>query len=327
MSEIVIYGCGQTKAIMLNYCSYWLSKNTTPWLRQFVYPSAILGDVQGGTNSSQGATGWTAALEGVFDPIQGRAGKMKLYNGIFLQGCFKSTVTLLSPVKNLGFLVRVLPKWLWQDPTEPTKGSVAWWYRAARAQPGHSQGTARGFKWLWFSCEPRCDFPSRMRWWLPLRSCTRGWDNARKNAGTVAGTCIASLQQTLVEETLKCFQIQINRYQQILFSCVFQLSVHHLWIIWENSGRSLSGPFPPLLPSYSSPWPRLCPFWSSSRLGGIRRGRRSRRRWRRPCRWTHRGDASASSPSSDQGLGWLGHFLKKNRGKPRKTISPSPKFP
>ena len=166
-------------------------------------------------------------------------------------------------------LGEVLPKWLWQDPTEPTKGSVAWWYRAARAQPGHSQGTARGFKWLWFSCEPRCDFPSRMRWWLPLRSCTRGWDNAKKNAGTVAGTCIASLQQTLVEETLKCFQIQINRYQQILFSRVFQLSVNHL--LKPQWGWSLSGPFPPLLPSYSSPWPRLCPFWSSSCLGRIRR--------------------------------------------------------
>jgi len=78
-------------------------------------------------------------LEGVFDPIQGRAGKMKLYNGIFLQGCFKSTVTLLSPVKNLGFLVRSFPSGCGKILLSPQR--VVW--LGDTGQPGHSQGTAR----------------------------------------------------------------------------------------------------------------------------------------------------------------------------------------
>lgn len=129
---------------------------------QFVYPSAILGDVQGGTNSSQGATGWTAALEGGFWPRN--TGKGWEDEAIFLWVIFTGLLQIYCDsslsCEKPWILGEVLPKWLWQDPTEPTKGSVAWWYRA---QPGH-QGTARGFKWLWFSWEPRCDFPSRMRW-------------------------------------------------------------------------------------------------------------------------------------------------------------------
>ena len=75
----------------------------------------------------------------VFDPIQGRAGKMKLYNGIFLQGCFKSTVTLLSPVKNLGFLVRSFPSGCGKILLSPQR--VVW--LGDTGHNGHSQGTAR----------------------------------------------------------------------------------------------------------------------------------------------------------------------------------------
>ena len=121
--------------------------------------------------------------------------------------------------------------------------------------------------------------------------------------------------------------------------------------VFQNPNQQISTDtfqpcFPTLSESFVETTVRMEPFWSfpstspvlfvalaaavSVLIFVVPRPHPTRRRSRRGspgCRWKHRGDASASSPSSDQGLGWLGHFLKKNRGKPRKTISPSPKFP
>lgn len=143
MSELVIYGCGQRQL-----CGAIGWAKIPPPDSQFVYPSAILGDVQGGTNSSQGATGWTAALEGGFWPNTGKGwedeaiqwdiftGSLQIYCDTSLS-CEKPKTMDSSNRCDPWILGEVLPKWLWQDPTEPTKGSVAWWYRA---QPGASNG-------------------------------------------------------------------------------------------------------------------------------------------------------------------------------------------
>lgn len=220
---------------------------------------------------------------------------MKLYfYGLFLQGCSKSTVTLLSPVKNLGFLVRSFPSGCGKILLSPQR--VVWLgdtghSQGTRAQPGASNG---------------CDFLGN-----PGAIFLPAWDDncpfeVVPEAGTMHGKPLVPLlvpawQASNKLWSKKLWSVSKSKYQQILFSCVFQLSVNHLW------GRSLSGPFPPLLPSSASSWPRLRQFWSSWRLGRIRSV--GRRPCGRPCRWA-RGDASASRPSSDQGLGsLLGSFF------------------
>jgi len=150
---------------------------------------------------------------------------MKLYNGIFLQGRSKSTVTLLSPVKNLkpwiaptvvilGFLVRSFPSGCGKILLSPQR--VVW-----LGDTGHSQGLQMAV--IFSGTQVRFSFPHEMmiapsKLYQRLGQCTKKrWYR-----------CWYLHSKPPTNFGRRNSEVFPNPNQQILLSCVFQLSVNHL---------------------------------------------------------------------------------------------------
>ena len=279
---------------------------------------------------------------------------MKLYfYGIFLQGRFKSTVTLLSPVKNLGFLVRSFPSGCGKILLSPQRvvclGDTG--HSQGTRAPGHSQGLQMAV--IFWETQVRFSFPHEMmivpsKLYQRLGQCTKKrWYR-----------CWYLHGKPPTNFGRRNSEVFPNPNQQILFSCVFQLSVNHLGLsenrVYSQWNSNLIGimisktiGFRGTRHFQTHPFVRTEPFWSFPSTSPVlsvilaaaasvlifvaprpHPKRRLRRRLRRRA-VGNRGDASASRPSSDQGLGSLvGAFFlifpEVNHGKQSPL---SPEFP